>query len=203
MSFPLEDLSDYEILMYLERLDDEMLYAMCTQPISKRISKVCRMNGTMSKELYVRIMKHMLSDPETETSLVKAVLYSDHNKYNYDPDPQKFAMWGDSWEEIIYSVQKFIKRPAFIYRIYRNVVYTDERVGRQRSVDNEVLKTESEEEVIKFFMDKYEKGFKILDPNEEPFKFNDQGNPMSIEELNNYLNSQYAIPDSESSEESE
>jgi len=217
MTFPLEDLPDYDAFEFLERLDDGMLYTMCTQPISKRISNLCSTNDKMVKRLYIRIMKHMLSDPQTEISLFKAVLYSDHNKYNYDPDPEKFGVYSDSWEKIIYMVEKHKKIKGFLYTITEEFVYIDEKGKRQRTWGKKVLKDAEEEEVIEFIMDKYEKGFVILDPEEEPFKFNDQGNPLSIKELIDYLNARdaqdaiknyYATrnkndDDSESSEESE
>lgn len=42
MSFDLDSLADYELLEFFERLDDDSLLAFCNQPISKKVSKVCK-----------------------------------------------------------------------------------------------------------------------------------------------------------------
>ena len=40
--FDLDALSDYELLEFFERLDDDSLLAFCNQPIYKKVSKVCK-----------------------------------------------------------------------------------------------------------------------------------------------------------------
>lgn len=76
-TFPLDDLPDYTILEYLERLPDEELEVMCNQPISKKIKKICEMNKSLQKRVYDATTKPIYKAWERRDEDREAFLYGD------------------------------------------------------------------------------------------------------------------------------
>lgn len=173
MSFPFEGLADYEILEFLERLDDETLYTMCATPISKRINKICKMDANLIvrikeagkkeklKSIIVKLLERSydLEDVPYDWNVVVAE-YSRKKGDNVSP----VAFNGDNWNYIRYNVYL---NTNMEYNVKEIVFTTDENGNEGRPHTRHIMSGNLGEIVDfapKFLAKKYSEGFEVTTP---------------------------------------
>jgi len=174
MSFPFEGLTDYETIEFLERLDDETLYTMCANPISKRVYKICKMNGNL-----VARVKEASKKEKLKSIIIRLLEKSydlDRVPYNWnlvvaeysrtkDSNVSPVAFSGDNWFYITYDVYL---NTNMEYDVKEFVFTTDESGNETTRPHARIIMSGSLREVIdfapKFLAKKYSEGFKITTP---------------------------------------
>lgn len=144
MEFPLEKLTEYQIIEFLERLDDETLYTMCAHPISKKIFKICKMNGDIRKRTYraslkMKIKEFIESVPSDESFKVGfEIRPSDiDKKFNTAWVKGQISLHDDTMEYLVYDATG------------AGTIELEEKI--------------SLDDALEFFTQKYLEGFELYD----------------------------------------
>ncbi len=109
----MDDLDDYTILEILRRLSDDDLMNMCVPPLSKKINRVCKLDGDIQKRINSYVPNRFKDDVHPYMKNYPSSINASLKDYIHGYDNPKFYMLFDKSRKTKGRLQKIIEDGEF------------------------------------------------------------------------------------------